>query len=154
MIVGYALFKVKKGTEKFALKHMRNHLQVSQQVKGFIHGYIAKAIDEEHRYLVIEEYETYDALYAAQQRLQSDSNIKPDEYIKFNKIMQDKPRYEIFRKKEFTQVKISDDYKSLLTKMKEKKLIMKGNVKKSVNKAMKSVKKTKKAVRKKKEKIT
>ena len=69
MYVGFALFRFKKGQGKFALKHMRKHLNTVKQVKGFIHGYVAKSIEFDHEYLVIEEYETKEAQEEAQNKI-------------------------------------------------------------------------------------
>lgn len=125
MIVGLAIFKVKKGKDRIALKHMRTHLKISQAVEGFIHGYIAKSAEENDTYLVIEEYENYDGLAEAQKRLYDNSILHPDEYMRFTKIMQEKPRYEVFRKRELTPTKISEEYRQVLKKMKETKIIKK-----------------------------
>ena len=115
MDVGFALFRFKKGEGKFALKHMKKHLKLIKDVKGFIHGYVAKSLEYDHEYLVIEEYETKEAQAEAQKKVAKDATVKPSEYIRFNKIMKEKPRIEVFKKKEvshgkltFTQKKIVD----------------------------------------------
>ncbi len=117
MYVGFALFRFKKGQGKFAMKHMREHLRIVQQVKGFIHGYVAKSVDTDHEYLVIEEYETTAAQEKAQELIAKDLKKKPVEYIKFTKILQEKPRIEVFRKREMTHTKISPEYKKIMKKV-------------------------------------
>ena len=117
MYVGFALFRFKKGQGKFAMKHMREHLKIVQGVKGFIHGYVAKSVDTEHEYLVIEEYETSEAQERAQELIANDLKRKPAEYIKFTKILQEKPRVEVFRKREMTNTTFSKKYKNLIKKV-------------------------------------
>ena len=142
MIVGFALFKVKKGKEKFALKHMREHINIIKKVKGFIHGYIAKSMMNEREYLVIEEYETEKAQQEAQEKIYMRSRIKPDEYIHFSKMMQEKSRLELFRKKEMIHAKVSKEYKQMLKKLEEKKVVGKKKPKKR-KKGLKKPKKKK-----------
>ena len=151
MIVGYALFRVKKGKEKTAFKHMRHHLKIAQKAKGFIHGYIAKSLHREREYLVIEEYETPEALQKVQDMLVRDSKIKPNEYSRFSKVMQEKPRLELYRKEELTEVKLTGEYKKVLKKLKESKLIKKEKAKKKTIKA--KTKKKKKTTKKAKKKV-
>jgi heme-degrading monooxygenase HmoA len=144
MYVGFALFRFKKGEEKFALKHMKKHLKLIKDVKGFIHGYVAKSVEIGHEYLVIEEYETSEAQAEAQKRVAKDATHKPSEYIKFNKIMKEKPRIEVFKKKEVSHGKLTSVQKKVLD-------VVKNKIKGAITIKRKSKKKVvrKKAVKKK-----
>lgn len=124
MFVCIGLFKVKQGNLPFALKHMRNHLDIVQKSKGFIHGYIAHATDKKNEFLVVEEYETTDAQQKAQDRLFENSKMKPNEYLNFNKVLEEKPFLAVFKKQEIIKMRgISKDYKIMLKKFEEKKHI-------------------------------
>lgn len=124
MFVCMGLFKVKNGQLPFALKHMRHHLNIVQKSKGFIHGYIAHATDRKNEFLVVEEYKTTEAQQKAQEMLFKDSKTIPSDYIKFNKIMEEKPFLAVFKKQEIIKTKgISKDYQIMLKKLEEKKHI-------------------------------
>jgi heme-degrading monooxygenase HmoA len=153
MYVGFALFRFKKGQGKFALKHMRKHLNTVKQVKGFIHGYVAKSIEFDHEYLVIEEYETKEAQEEAQNKISKEATLKPNEYIKFGKIMKEKPRIEIFKKKEVTHGKITATQKKMFEMIKKKDKLMKAKKKKLTSKKIKKKTTKKKTIKKKVKKI-
>ena len=82
------------------------------------------------------------------ERLSKDAVLKPTEYIKFSKIMKEKPRIEIFKKREITHGKITATQRKILEMIKKRDKLLKAKKKKQSAKKTKKI--TKKKVKRKK----
>ena len=117
MIISLAIFNVKKGKVRQALKHMKHRLKLAHKVPGFIHGYVSHSEKKEREFLVIEEYETQGALNEMQMLVSEEAKQHPDKYMSFMKLMLKEPFISVYRKHKATRTKMSTKYRGLVKKL-------------------------------------
>ena len=96
MIIGIAIFNVKRGSEAEGEEGIKDHLEFAKQHEGFIEGKVLRSKTIQGQYMLYMEFENEEHYFSMGDKLKEESAQNPAEFQKFFALMSKEPTFGTF----------------------------------------------------------